>query len=76
MGAELDHLSARSCRDARKLAKLSQEELAVAAGISVSTLRRFERGDDAIGDYPKQQLSRALANEGIMVLGTRVLQLL
>lgn len=58
------------------LAKLSHEKLAAAAGLSVSPLRRFESGDEATNDYPKQQIARALVNEGVKILRSRVLPLI
>lgn len=51
------------CRDARALLRLSQEDLAELAGISVSTVRRIERGDD-VGDYPQQRILDALDRAG------------
>lgn len=51
------------CRDARALLRLSQEELAELARISVSTVRRIERGDK-VGDYPQQRILDALYGAG------------
>lgn len=53
-------LSARSCVAARGLLKISQEELAGLAGISISTLRRLERGDARVGKYACDQVPKAL----------------
>lgn len=62
------HLSAAMCRDARVLLRTSQEELASLAGISLSTLRRLERGD-SVSDYPLQQIIAALTSAGIVFVG-------
>lgn len=56
------------CRDARDLIPLTQEELASAAEISASTLRRLERGE-AISDYAARRIVAALEAEGAIVLG-------
>lgn len=62
-------LSPSMCRDARALLRISQEELAELAGISVSTVRRLERGD-AVGDYPQQRILAALEGAGAVFVGT------
>jgi len=56
--------SSQSCRDARNLLRLTQEELAASADISVSTLRRFER-DENVSDYAYKRIVDALANQDI-----------
>ena len=56
-------LYAQSCRDARLLLKLSQQELADLAGISTSSVGRFERGEK-VSDYAMRRLTEALEKEG------------
>lgn len=55
------------CRDARDLLRISQEELAKLAQISVSTVRRFERGDE-VSNYSQRQIQAALKSTGIVFL--------
>lgn len=62
--------SGPSCRDARKLLRLSQEEFANSAGISVSTLRRFEAGN-TISDYASGAIARAFDEHGVSFLTVR-----
>lgn len=73
MTIEPQALSASACRDARTLLDLTQEELASAASISVSTLRRFERGEP-VSDYARKQIVAALEARGVTLIGTRVLE--
>lgn len=62
-------LSHAMCRDARRLLHLSQEEMASLANVSVSTLRRLERGE-RISDYAAQRIFDALVDAGIDFFGT------
>lgn len=61
-------LSASVCRDARCFLGLTQEELAAAAEISVSTVRRCERGEK-ISDYASKQILAALEAQGATFIG-------
>lgn len=61
-------LSASVCRDARGLLQLTQEDLAQAAGISVSTVRRCERGE-TISDYAGKRIVAALEERGATLVG-------
>jgi DNA-binding transcriptional regulator YiaG len=56
-------LTSSMCRDARALLDITQEELAKAAAISVSTVRRCERGE-AISEYAAKQIIAALEARG------------
>jgi transcriptional regulator with XRE-family HTH domain len=60
-------LSAQSCRDARLLLKISQQELAALAEISVSSVSRLERGE-RISDYAVGKLREALDKEGALFI--------
>lgn len=71
MGIDHWQLSAKSCRDARELLRMSKEDLAKRAEISVSTIRRLERGDPSVADYSKKRIAEALAQEGVMMIGSR-----
>lgn len=62
-------LSAHSCVAARGLLKISQEELAGLAGISISTLRRLERGDARVGRHAYDQVLKALQAQSISFVG-------
>ncbi|WP_229735740.1 helix-turn-helix domain-containing protein [Novosphingobium marinum] len=62
-------LSPMSCRAARMLLNLTQPELAERAGVSVSTLRRFEAGTGKPGTWAIRQLEEALEREGILFVG-------
>ena len=62
-------LSPASCRAARELLKLSQEELAHLAEISVSPLRRLETGKGRPGSYASRQIEAALKHAGILFIG-------
>ena len=62
-------LSPASCRDARELLRLSQEELANLASISVATLRRFELGGGGSSEYAARQIQLAIEREGILFFG-------
>lgn len=64
-------LSPDSCRAARLLLRLSQSELASIAGISVSTLRRFENRTGQPSVYDARQLREAFDREGILFVGSR-----
>lgn len=64
-------LSSDSCRAARELLRISQPELADLAGISVSTVRRFESGVGRPSAYAARQLLIALQREGIEFIGSR-----
>lgn len=55
------------CRDARDLLRISQEELAKLAQISVSTVRRFERGEK-VSDYSRRQIQAALERKGVVTV--------
>lgn len=68
MNQPMPALSPVSCRDSRDLLRISQEELAKLAHISVSTVRRFERGDK-VSDYPRRQIQEALESKGIVFVG-------
>lgn len=61
-------LSPASCASARALLGLSEEELAAAARISVSTLRRYEAGELAQSAYVLRQLHEALVGQGAMFI--------
>ncbi len=63
-------LSAQSCRDARAVLKVTQEELAAIAEVSVSTVRRMERGDK-VSDYAAGKLTKALEKEGALFVGNK-----
>lgn len=62
-------LSAKSCRDARDLLGISQKELAQCAGISTSSVSRYERGEK-ISDYARRKLTEALEKEGAVFVGS------
>ena len=62
-------LSPASCRDARELLRLSQEELANLASISVTALRQFELGDGGSNEYAARQIQQAIEREGIHFVG-------
>lgn len=62
-------LSPASCRAARYLLKLSQEDLAHIAGVSLSTLRRFESDQVQPNEYASGQILAALEREGIIFIG-------
>lgn len=64
-------LSASVCRDARNFLDLTQEELAAAAEVSVSTVRRCERGDQ-ISAYAGKQILAALEAKGAIFVGGRL----
>lgn len=64
-------LSAASCRAARELLKLSQEELAALAGVSLHTLRRFEAAEGETSAYAIGQIMATLEREGILFVGPR-----
>jgi DNA-binding transcriptional regulator YiaG len=64
-------LSPKAYRDARTFLGLSQDELASAAEISVSTLRRCERGDN-VSDYARKQITAALEAQGAVFVGGRL----
>lgn len=63
-------LSPGSCAHARKLLGLSEEELAAAAQVSVSTLRRYEAGTLAPSAYVLRQLHKALVGKGAVFVGS------
>ena len=64
-------ISPSVCRDARTLLGMSQEELASAAEISLSTLRRCERGEK-ISAYVAGQIHSALTSHGVMIVGGKM----
>lgn len=64
-------LSASMYRDARALLRISWEEVAELAEVSVSTVRRVKRGD-AVGDYPQQRILAALEGAGAFFVGAVV----
>jgi transcriptional regulator with XRE-family HTH domain len=65
-------LSGASCRAAREMLRLSQAELASLAGISVSTVRRFENNQHKVSIYAIKQIVGALKKEGaLFVTGSR-----
>lgn len=75
MNQPMPALSPAICRDARDLLRISQKELATLAQISVSTVRRFERGEK-VSDYPVRQIQEALESTGIIFVGgERLLEL-
>lgn len=63
-------LSGKTLSDARSLLKLTQKEVAELAGISVSTVRRLERGERA-SDYAVGRLGEALKREGAVFVASR-----
>ena len=73
MTIEPQALSASACRDDRTLLDLTQEELASAASISVSTLRRCERGEP-VSDYARKQILAVLEARGATFIGAKALQ--
>lgn len=62
-------LSGHSCVAARGLLNISQEELASLAGISLSSLRRFEQGEK-VSDYVSDRVLKALRAEGVQFIGS------
>ena len=68
---DMDHveLSPASCKAARELLEMSREELASAAEISVSTLRRFEAGGHRLSDYAAGQILKAFQRQGVLFVG-------
>ena len=64
-------LSASVCRDARTFLSLTQEELASVAEISVSTVRRYERGDQ-VSDYASKRIIAALKAHGATFIGLKL----
>ena len=64
-------ISASICRDARTLLGMSQEELASAAEISVSTVRRCERGE-TISAYVAGRILAVLKSHGIVFVGGKL----
>lgn len=68
---EMEHveLSPASCKAARELLEMSREELASAAQISVSTLRRFEAGGHRLSAYSAGQILKAFKREGVIFVG-------
>ena len=66
-----DSLSPASCRAARGLLKMTQEELAKAAQINVSTVRRYEAGDRLLSSYAARQIGLALKASGIVFIGPK-----
>ena len=73
MTIEPQALSASACRAARNLLDLTQEELASAANISVSTLRRCERGEP-VSDYARKQIVAALEAQGATFIGGKAVE--
>jgi DNA-binding transcriptional regulator YiaG len=69
MSETTELLSPASCRAARALLKLSQEELARLANISVGTLRRFELGEGSPSPCAAKQILKALEQEGVLFVG-------
>lgn len=67
MNQPMPALSPAICRDARDLLRVSQEELAKLAQISVSTVRRFERGDK-VSEYPRRKIQAALESKGVVIV--------
>lgn len=61
-------LTSSICRDARALLDITQDELAKAAEISVSTIRRCERSE-IISDYATKQIIAALEIRGAIFIG-------
>jgi transcriptional regulator with XRE-family HTH domain len=47
--------------------RISQEELAKLAQISVSTVRRFARGDK-VSEYPRWKIQAALDSKGVVIV--------
>ena len=64
-------LSPSMCRDGRRFLGLTQEELASAAEISVSTLRRCERGE-TINEYAAKQILVALESHDATFIGGKL----
>lgn len=60
-------LSGKSLSDARALLKLTQKEVAGLAGISVSTVRRLERGEGASA-YAVGKLHEVFEREGVVFI--------
>lgn len=63
-------LSPKAYREARTFLRLSREDLASAAEISVSPLRRCERGEN-VSDYARKQITAALEAQGAVFVGGR-----
>jgi DNA-binding transcriptional regulator YiaG len=66
---QLIQLSPSSCRAARELLKMSVDELASLAGVSVSTVRRLERGERPVSDYALRSVLNALHGSGVRFVG-------
>jgi transcriptional regulator with XRE-family HTH domain len=66
MDATAKVLTPASCRSARELLKITRAELAGFAGISVSTVRRFEGGEEAVSDYAIGQIVEAFKRAGAL----------
>ena len=50
---------------ARSLTDMTQEELAIAAGIHRNTVKRWERSSERIGGYAVSRMAEALREHGI-----------
>lgn len=55
----------------RRIARMTQQELADAAGVHVGTLRKIERGARGAGDNVMESLAAALGVEPSVLLGSR-----
>lgn len=69
MEEQLGPLSPSSCKAARQLLHMTQQELTSIAGISASTLRRLEGGERRINDYARKSILQALTRNGIVFVG-------
>jgi transcriptional regulator with XRE-family HTH domain len=65
MQESLELLCPATCRDARTLLGLSQSELASLAGVSTSTVKRFESGEREPNAYALKQIAAALDSAGV-----------
>lgn len=57
------------CRAARALLDIGQRELVRASGVSLATIRRFERGQQKSNRATTLALRRAMEERGVRFLG-------